>query len=48
MATVLLLAAVVVLPTILVLGALFLLGSAVAAVADAATSGLVREIGEPA
>jgi hypothetical protein len=36
------LAAAVVVPTILALGALFVLGSAVAAIADGATSGLVR------
>jgi hypothetical protein len=40
--TLLLVGAVVVLPTVLVLGLLFVLGSAVAAIADAATSGLVR------
>jgi hypothetical protein len=41
-ATLLIVAAAILLPTILVLGVLFLLGSAVAAIADAATSGLVR------
>ena len=45
----LLVAVVLALPTLLVLGALLLLGSAVAAIADAATSGLVRsDAGEPA
>ena len=40
--TLLVVAAVVALPTLLVLGLLFVLGSAVAAIADAATAGLVR------
>ena len=45
----LLLAAAVALPTILALGALFVLGSAVAAMADGAGSGLVRrDAAEPA
>ena len=46
--TFLVVAAVVVLPTILVFGLLFVLGSAVAAIADAASSGLVRRDAEPA
>jgi hypothetical protein len=48
-ATLALVAAVIALPTIIVLGALFLLGSAVVAIVDAASSGLVRqEAAEPA
>jgi hypothetical protein len=45
---VLLVAAVVALPTILVLGVLFVLGSAVAALIDGATSGLVHTLDDPA
>ena len=48
-ATLLVVVAALALPTVIVLGALFLLGSAVAAIADAATAGLVRSgAGEPA
>lgn len=48
MASLVLVGAALVLPAILVLTALFLLGSAVAAIADGAATGLVRDAaGEP-
>ena len=41
--TILVVAAALALPAIFVIGALFLFGSAIAAIVDAATAGMVRE-----